>query len=653
MAKRILACLMLLLGMQTTGLAQGSYEERVRGYIERYKELAMAEQLRSGVPASITLAQGIHETSAGESELCTIANNHFGIKCKKEWNGETFAHTDDAPDECFRKYTRAEDSYTDHSDYLSKSARYASLFKCDASDYKAWATGLKKCGYATNPRYAQMLIKLIEDYNLQEFTVLAMNGEAAIKSPSVAAAPKEIIPEHDVTVITTAPTKAVTVSTGTTLDAAVTPPAYGKPLTVNGLKAVYAKKGDMPLEYAIKNNIRYEKFLEINEIDERPLPYDMFLYLEKKHTKGATASHIVKAGENLQKIAQAEGIQIKSLRAYNMLKPGEEPHPGQVLELQKNVTSKPEVYYTSAIKNPKSGIRVVNEMPSAPAVTQAEPESNMTEPGDEEEKEPAPAYIPTRPTAPATETLVAQAETATESYPASANDVALNTTPVAIPVSGEPEPVAVQEKPETNTIVETYGEVAEVSNEPVAELVPPTPAPAVAEIPAPQSEPVADKKETTAYIPLEPETIIEPKDGPEAASNVGPPVSLNDIPAKKAEVAPVPEPIKEEPKAVVQEVQNTKPTSELDLLKSKFDKVVYARPTPATTTPTSVTETTTPQPEVKEIKVVNNAPRYYVVKRGDTAFGIAKANGISVRQLRDWNSLDFAEIKPGQKLRVQ
>ena len=143
-------------------------------YINTYKEIAIREMQRSGIPASITLAQGIHESMAGKSDLVIKSNNHFGIKCRDEWKGERVYHDDDARGECFRSYTKAEESYVDHSDFLKNGARYAFLFKIDPADYSQWAYGLKKAGYATNPKYPQILIKYIEDYNLQQYTLIAM-----------------------------------------------------------------------------------------------------------------------------------------------------------------------------------------------------------------------------------------------------------------------------------------------------------------------------------------------------------------------------------------------------------------------------------------------------------------------------------------------
>jgi hypothetical protein len=151
--------------------------EIIQQYIDQYKDLAIAEMKRTGVPASIKLAQGIHETMAGKSELVQKSNNHFGIKCKTGWNGPSVRHTDDARNECFRKYATASESYRDHSNFLKSSSRYASLFELDPTDYEAWAKGLKSAGYATNPVYAQTLVRLIEEYDLQQYSMQALGYE--------------------------------------------------------------------------------------------------------------------------------------------------------------------------------------------------------------------------------------------------------------------------------------------------------------------------------------------------------------------------------------------------------------------------------------------------------------------------------------------
>lgn len=147
----------------------------IEQYIATYAPLAIAEQIRTGIPASIKLAQAIHESGAGQGDLAIRSNNHFGIKCKSNWTGPTAFHDDDEKGECFRAYMAVEESYRDHSDFLKNSARYNRLFQINPKDYEAWANGLKQAGYATNPKYPVLLIKLIEEYGLQQYTLVALS----------------------------------------------------------------------------------------------------------------------------------------------------------------------------------------------------------------------------------------------------------------------------------------------------------------------------------------------------------------------------------------------------------------------------------------------------------------------------------------------
>ena len=165
---------MIVLPLLATLCVKAQKSEDILNYINTYKELAIQEMVRTGVPASIKLAQGIHETMAGRSPLVLKSNNHFGIKCKETWQGKKVYHDDDARGECFRCYSNANDSYLDHSNFLKNSSRYAFLFQLDPTDYKGWAYGLKKAGYATNIKYSQLLIKLIEDYDLQQYSLIAL-----------------------------------------------------------------------------------------------------------------------------------------------------------------------------------------------------------------------------------------------------------------------------------------------------------------------------------------------------------------------------------------------------------------------------------------------------------------------------------------------
>lgn len=153
----------------------------VEQYIDLYADAAMESMKQYGIPASIKLAQAILESGSGNGTLCRTANNHFGIKCKEEWTGETVNHTDDAPDECFRKYSSALESFNDHSEFLANRVYYKNLFTLDQSDYSAWAKELKKAGYATDPRYPQKLISIIERYKLYEYDRQVL--DAGYKAP--------------------------------------------------------------------------------------------------------------------------------------------------------------------------------------------------------------------------------------------------------------------------------------------------------------------------------------------------------------------------------------------------------------------------------------------------------------------------------------
>jgi len=183
MRKNIFLGILMLVFFSVKSIAQVR-ADAINEYIQTYQTIAIEEMKRSGVPASITLAQGILETDAGKSDLVISSNNHFGIKCKSIWKGEKVYHDDDSKGECFRKYPKAADSYMDHSDYLRSGTRYASLFKLDAENYKGWAKGLKAAGYATNPRYADILINYIEKYNLNQYTLIAMGKLEPIAADS-------------------------------------------------------------------------------------------------------------------------------------------------------------------------------------------------------------------------------------------------------------------------------------------------------------------------------------------------------------------------------------------------------------------------------------------------------------------------------------
>ena len=322
-------------------------KQDIANYIARYKTIALEEMIRCKIPASITLAQGLHESGYGKSKLTTEANNHFGIKCKEEWEGKKYFLDDDAPQECFRVYDHAEDSYADHSDFLITRSRYAGLFELPITDYKAWATGLKSSGYATNPKYADILIKTIEDNNLTQYDQLGLAMidakekllSPAAENPTAATASTEIFGEpakparkEKETILQ--PAKAAT--TNTTAD------AQQKPFIVNGAKVIKAQGTVDPLGIAFKYEIQYALVLAYNDMNEG----DKFkdgenIFLQSKRARAAEAQYKVAAGESMHDVSQKFGIRLKELYQKNVMVLNDQPVPGEVLYLQDKRTQAP------------------------------------------------------------------------------------------------------------------------------------------------------------------------------------------------------------------------------------------------------------------------------------------------------------------------
>jgi LysM repeat protein len=309
MKKLWLPLLLCVCTAATSAVAQSS--STIREYIETYKELAIEEMQRTGVPAAITLAQGIHETGAGQSNLVRKSNNHFGIKCKSEWKGESVSHDDDARGECFRKYDDPAESYRDHSDFLKFRKHYAFLFDLEPTDYEGWAYGLKKAGYATNPKYPQILIKIIRDYNLQEYTLIAM-GKKHFEEKWARGDDRE------------EPADAVA--------SAKYPSGVFK---INETNVVLVPKGTPFLVVAQKHDVSLRRLFDFNDMEPREVAErDMLIYLHRKRKTGASDFHKVMQGETLYDIAQKEGIRLESLLNLNMLSEGAQPEVGETIYLK-------------------------------------------------------------------------------------------------------------------------------------------------------------------------------------------------------------------------------------------------------------------------------------------------------------------------------
>lgn len=303
--------------------------ETVRQYIAQYKDIAIAEMQRTGVPAAITLAQGIHETAAGTSDLVLASNNHFGIKCKGEWSGETVYHDDDAKGECFRKYPDPAQSYKDHSDFLRTRPNYAFLFSIAPTDYEGWAYGLKKAGYATNPKYPQILIKLIHDYNLEDYTIAALNKK---KDANNAEWASNTTTSESNTALGLSDAKTVKNDYPSTV------------FQINDTKVVFVEKGTSFLKLAEENGIDLARLFEFNEMSQQNVaPNDRLVYLQRKKKTGSHEFHVVLSGETIYDIAQAEGVRKESLMEFNYLREGQQPEVGERIYLTTKAPSIPKV----------------------------------------------------------------------------------------------------------------------------------------------------------------------------------------------------------------------------------------------------------------------------------------------------------------------
>lgn len=277
-------------------------------YISMYKADAVREMQLYRVPASITLAQGMLESDNGNSALAVYANNHFGIKCHKEWNGDTYTQDDDTKDECFRKYGSVYDSYVDHSAFLKSRPRYASLFELKITDYVGWAKGLKSAGYATDPKYADRLINIIERYQLHEYDKL--EGQA----PVAAEAQK---PEGTKTV--------------TSVEVQRREILYN-----NNRKFIVVKQGDTFMKLAQEMEMGAWQLYKYNDMTkDSVLKPGQMLYLQPKRNKCSEDKCQVRPGETMHDISQKYGVKLKKLYLYNEMTPGAQPKAGQVIYLKK------------------------------------------------------------------------------------------------------------------------------------------------------------------------------------------------------------------------------------------------------------------------------------------------------------------------------
>tara|TARA_Y100001968_G_C19322332_1_gene699939 strand:- start:135 stop:1031 length:897 start_codon:yes stop_codon:yes gene_type:complete len=280
-----------------------SISQDVSNYIKKYNALAVSEMYQYGIPASITLAQGILESGSGKSRLATEANNHFGIKCHVHWDGPSVYHDDDEKQECFRKYNSVDASFRDHSVFLVERSRYDFLFKLRKNDYKGWAKGLQKAGYATSKTYAKKLISLIDRYNLTKYDNKKLSKREKEK----------INIQNDINVDI-------------------------KVYEQNYTQYVLAKQGELYDDVAERMDVWLWELLKYNESEiDRPLLEGEKVYLQPKRKKANKAYHVVLEGETMYSISQLYGIKLKYLYKKNRMNVGSEPYVGQKLSLQKKI----------------------------------------------------------------------------------------------------------------------------------------------------------------------------------------------------------------------------------------------------------------------------------------------------------------------------
>ena len=325
MKKLVVILLCVLVGVVSVVAKERQTREE---YVEKYKAIAIAHMERYGIPASITMAQGILESDSGNSYLSRTSNNHFGIKCKKSWTGRKVYHDDDAKGECFRAYPSVEASYQDHADFLDQSPRYDSLFVYASDDYRSWARGLKACGYATAPDYAERLVKIIESMKL--YLLDKENGNKIYSAAKTAVENAEAWWESNIA----------------TSDEQINPNAFR--VTVNSHKGygvyrsnhtfyVVAKEGDTFESVGAIFDISPKMLRKFNDVaKDAKLSKGDIVYIERKKTQwlGNVMQHKVLRDENLYSLSQSYGIRLKSLKKLNRMRDGEDVKKGDIIRLK-------------------------------------------------------------------------------------------------------------------------------------------------------------------------------------------------------------------------------------------------------------------------------------------------------------------------------
>ena len=306
-------------------------------YIEQFASLAVEEMYRSGIPASITLAQGLLESGYGMSELAVKGNNHFGIKCHNNWTGKKMYHDDDSKGECFRVYPSPEQSYRDHSDFLRYRDRYKFLFDYKITDYKSWANGLKKAGYATDPKYPSKLINLIETYELYQYDTKPSSYAREERKTA-----KKSKPSKDVDIPDEIPESPAQIETSSRLTDqqrqdfhfSMSREVYSR----NGVPFVKVVEGETYASIAASNNLFLREILKFNDATEDIVltsGTEVYLKPKKKQAVKGLDKHVVEAGDSMRDLAQRYGIRLNNLYKMNGMSAGDVLREGDIVKLRK------------------------------------------------------------------------------------------------------------------------------------------------------------------------------------------------------------------------------------------------------------------------------------------------------------------------------
>jgi LysM repeat protein len=310
--------------------AQNKKNATYLAYIEKYAEIAMVEQSRHKIPACITLAQALLESSAGQSELSISSNNHFGIKCHSNWEGERVYHDDDKKGECFRKYDKVIDSYEDHSLFLKRD-RYKLLFSYKITDYKAWAYGLKAAGYATDPQYPDKLIKIIEDYGLAAYTDSKKVKEAAEKYD------KQTVKETKTSVVSSEKSEISDVNSEVVEFDALNMYIIHEVKKTNNVAYIIATSTDTWTSVAKEFGLKEQELRKFNEYPKQTqMAEGMKIYVQAKKNKVSNKPfvHTVDYNESMHDIAQKYGVKMLSIYKLNNKEKWSKVKVGEKLKLK-------------------------------------------------------------------------------------------------------------------------------------------------------------------------------------------------------------------------------------------------------------------------------------------------------------------------------